>query len=457
MQQESMFGPGAADVRDSLEQQFVRNNSSLDLGNMSARAGYAIGTGLGGLMGREDPRINEARQVQEAVNEVRQSGVDMSDPVAYYKKMAGIFGAKGLTKQAEQAALKALEYQDKSEERKFKTEDRKAQLEIRSQDLAIKNAQLAKEMAKAKDHPNFATFQALLKDVFAAGKVDSESVARAVITFNKTNGDVNAALEEIKNAPEKAKEVTDRRAPTVEANGKVYVLDAAAAAANPSKTHPTLKDYVEAGGSVDRTPKVTIHNPSQAQESEFAKAMGKQGAERIGKLTEIKALNSDVLAQLNSLEPFVNSMRSGMGAVPLSIVDKFAASFGGGDQLKKSVNDTVMFNKIVRNLVASKVKQLGTNPTDSDRNFVENILPTISDPVEAIKASVAYYKQAAKRAVEAATKEINFIASNRGQVPAGGTEQFTDFNTSAMVPGANTLQGVSDEELMRALKKKQGK
>lgn len=205
-QEESMFGPTPLAIQDQLDQQFLQRNSNLDLGSMSARAGLAIGNGINGLLGREDPRVAEAKQVQEAVAELRKSGVDMSNPEEYYKKMAGIFGAKGLTAQAEKAAMKALEYQDKQEERKFRTEDRQAQLQIRSQDLAIKNAQLAKEMEKAKGKPGFAQFQALLKDAFANGQADQESIADAIIEFNRTEGNTEAALKKIKNKKEKAPE-----------------------------------------------------------------------------------------------------------------------------------------------------------------------------------------------------------------------------------------------------------
>lgn len=222
MEQQGMFGPNPLDLQDQLRFQAQRENSSLDLGSLSGRAGVMIGEGINQLLGREDPRVSEAKQVQEAVNEVRQSGVDMSDPAAYYRKMAGIFGAKGLTKQAEMAAAKALEFEDKAAERKFKTDDRAAQLQIRSEDLAIKQAQLRKEMAKAAEKPGFAQFQALLKDAFANGQADQESIADAIIEFNKTGGDTEAALKKIKNKKEKA---TEQWGEPVErnVNGKVVL------------------------------------------------------------------------------------------------------------------------------------------------------------------------------------------------------------------------------------------
>ena len=205
-QEESMFGPTPLAIQDQLDQQFLQRNSNLDLGSMSARAGLAMGNGINGLLGREDPRIAEAKQVQEAVAELRKSGVDMSNPEEYYKKMAGIFGAKGLTAQAEKAAMKALEYQDKQAERAFKTEDRKAQLEIRSQDLAIKNAQLQKEMAKANTKAGGAQLIQYLKDGFAAAQLDQESIAKALAEFNREGGTLESAVALLKNKAEKTPE-----------------------------------------------------------------------------------------------------------------------------------------------------------------------------------------------------------------------------------------------------------
>lgn len=205
-QEESMFGPTPLAIQDQLDQQFLQRNSNLDLGSMSARAGLAMGNGINGLLGREDPRVSEAKQVQEAVAELRKSGVDMSNPEEYYKKMAGIFGAKGLTAQAEKAAMKALEYQDKQAERAFKTEDRKAQLEIRSQDLAIKNAQLQKEMAKANTKAGGAQLIQYLKDGFATAQLDQESIAKALAEFNREGGTLESAVALLKNKAEKTPE-----------------------------------------------------------------------------------------------------------------------------------------------------------------------------------------------------------------------------------------------------------
>ena len=114
---QSLFGPSVTDIRNQMAQADAQWGNNLTSTGIAASIGGMAGRGIGSLMGLEDPRETEAKAVQEAVQELRSSGVDMNDPAEYFKKMAGIFGAKGLTKQAEMAAAKALEYQDKKEER----------------------------------------------------------------------------------------------------------------------------------------------------------------------------------------------------------------------------------------------------------------------------------------------------------------------------------------------------
>ena len=104
MQQESMFGPSPLAVQDQLDQQFLQQNSSLDLGSLSARAGLAMGKGINGLLGREDPRTSQARLMEEVKNELRQEGVDPSKPDEFYPSLIKKLNDKGLTEQAMSAA-----------------------------------------------------------------------------------------------------------------------------------------------------------------------------------------------------------------------------------------------------------------------------------------------------------------------------------------------------------------
>lgn len=306
MQQQGMFGPHPLDLQDQLDSQFLKENSSLDLGSLSGRAGMMIGKGLNQMMGREDPRVAEAKAVQEAVQELRQSGASLNDPEEYYKKMAGIFGAKGLTKQAEQAAMKALEYKDKSEERAFKTKDRDMQLQIKSGELAIKQAQLQKEVAKASTKAGGPQLIQVLKDGFANAQLDQESISKALIEFNREGGTLGSALALLKNKEEKPEK--ENRADKVTANGRVYVRDPAAAAANPSKRHPTMQDYVDAGKAQETGTSVSFKVPGPDQQMAFDLtqiAKGKDEVKDVDK--QIRALDNAYVL-LNNRTPAAASM-----------------------------------------------------------------------------------------------------------------------------------------------------
>lgn len=251
----SLFGPDVATVRDSLMSQDINQTNNLTLQGMAGMAGGLIGRGIGQLAGMEDPRVAEAKQVKEAVDELRSSGVDMNDPAEYFKKMAGIFGAKGLTKQAEMAAAKALEYQDKKEQRKYKLDEHTLAMEKHYIDNATARVKLQKELEKAAGKPDFEKLQAFIKDT--AKDASIESIVAAVQEFNKPAGTLESAISKLE-----GKEKKDVLAKTLEANGRVYVYNPEAAKANPNSTHPTMKDYVDAGAATDRSTKITV--PVQA-------------------------------------------------------------------------------------------------------------------------------------------------------------------------------------------------
>ena len=260
--EQSLFGPSASAVQDQLLQQDAAFGNNLTPVGLATTIGGSAGRHLGNLMGMEDPRVAEAKAVQEAVQELRNSGVDMNDPAEYFKRMAGIFGAKGLTKQAEMAAAKALEYQTKKEERadradqrKYKLDEHTLAMEKHYIDNATARVKLQKELEKAAGKPDFEKLQAFIKDTGKDASV--ESIVAAVQEFNKPTGTLESAISKLE-----GKEKKDVLAKTLEANGRVYVYNPEAAKANPNSTHPTMKDYVDAGAASDRSTKITV--PVQA-------------------------------------------------------------------------------------------------------------------------------------------------------------------------------------------------
>jgi len=238
-----------------LLQQDASFGNNLTPTGLATAIGGSAGRHIGNIMGLEDPRVAEAKAVQEAVQELRSSGVDMNDPAEYFKKMAGIFGAKGLTKQAEMAAAKALEYQTKAEERANKKALHDIDYKTKLVGLEKAYVDLAKAKEKSAGKPWEQAANEFLKANFA--HIDPESLTAFWDKLAATEGNILVAASVLKQPDKK-----DTLAKTVEAGGRMYVYNPEAAKNNPDKTHPTMKDYVDAGAATDRSTKITV--PVQA-------------------------------------------------------------------------------------------------------------------------------------------------------------------------------------------------
>lgn len=356
-QQESMFGPTPLAIQDQLDQQFLAQNSNLDLGSMSARAGLAMGKGINGLLGREDPRVTEAKQVQEAVQELRQSGVDMSNPEEYYKKMAGIFGAKGLTAQAEKAAMKALEYQEKGAERDFKTKDRDMQLQIKSGELAIKNAQLQKEIQKASGKLGGAEFVDMLDKLYKDASVESKTAALA--EFN-TSGDANKARQKLSSKKEdKLDGTTPDGKPVYRAAGaKPYTYDEA------GNEVPYFGPIKPVGG---------ITNDLRANTAEEKNA-GLEFETRFKAHDKALSAVSSVSSEMQTMRDILKSGKLITGTQPeiqASIV-RLARTVGfplTKEQIE-SMDNTDTFDAMVTNVLLPKMQQLGGNDSEQELKMI---------------------------------------------------------------------------------------
>ena len=246
----------------------------------------------------------------------------------------------------------------------------------------------------------------------------------------------------------------DVLAKTVEAGGRMYVYNPEAAKNNPDKTHPTMKDYVDAGAATDRSTKVNV-NSTTMQENEYSKASGRLGAEAIPGLVAKQQAAQAELAGLEQLRPLVAGMRSGLGADVLQYVDQFAAQFGGGEALRTAVNNRSQFNKIVGQMLLTRIKKLGANPSDADRNFIEKILPNARDPKEALSAAINYFGKVAQEEIEDSENMAKQIHANKGLVNPEGI--LVKGRRTPIVQSTKPLSDYSDDELKAAIEAKRKK
>jgi hypothetical protein len=191
------------------------------------------------------------------------------------------------------------------------------------------------------------------------------------------------------------------------------------------------------------------------QENEYSKASGRLGAEAIPGLVAKQQAAQAELAGLEQLRPLVAGMRSGLGADVLQYVDQFAAQFGGGEALRTAVNNRAQFNKIVGQMLLTRIKKLGANPSDADRNFIEKILPNARDPKEALSAAINYFGKVAQEEIEDSENMAKQIHANKGLVNSEGT--LVKGRRTPITQASKPLADYSDDELKAAIEAKRKK
>lgn len=114
----SLFGLSPMDTQQQIEQEDMRNAlaiANLPQGKRAAYTGQLIGTKLArGLLsgfGIQDPRLQKATTLEEALKEVNDSLTDeeKANPYALYTRLADTLAAKGLQQESAMARAKAQE------------------------------------------------------------------------------------------------------------------------------------------------------------------------------------------------------------------------------------------------------------------------------------------------------------------------------------------------------------
>lgn len=149
--------PEMVDLQVDAENQAYANRPGSMLQNIAGAGSLAAirgGTALGEGLGQVDPRKAQAQKVQEALMDVKAAGVSLNDdPVAFYKKMSEAFAARGLMQQATQASMKAMEAEEKKEDRGFKRTLSENQVTKSAYEVAEAQAKYLKAIQTAKGKP----------------------------------------------------------------------------------------------------------------------------------------------------------------------------------------------------------------------------------------------------------------------------------------------------------------
>lgn len=379
MAQPSLFGPSVAETQLAIEQQDQQNVRQgrtgwagvADIGITSAQR---AARSLGGLFGIEDPRLKQAAQQEAIFKELKDSGVDFTDSEQLYPALINAYQSRGMI---DKAIVAAAKYED------VKSTSLKTQAE-----LGLKGAQTEKALAEA---------------------------AKA-----KREGTPIGPVSPDKFTPESIQKFNETRdyKDLVPANPKQYSDPYEMAGADGKKI--VVQRNLQTGQiePIDKAPKVSVSATAgmPPQEAEFQKEIGKEDAKAV---VEARKLRTTAIGELNSLNEMAQrnsqNVTSGTFASGRVGVANFFNTIGllGAADVQKLANSEV-YTKSAGDLVLAKIKALGSNPSNADREFIVRIVPQLENSPQARAELISYLQKRANDVIRESNSLETYARQNKG-------------------------------------------
>ena len=385
----SLFGPSVYDIQK--EQALQDENAAIRQAALSpyqsiradvAAMGSRFGRNIAGLFGVEDPRLKEASAMQELKNAINTQW-DGTDPVEAYKIMAKEAARLGLTQQAIGAAAQVKQ----AEEAKAKT----------GLETEVKRAQIGKYSAEQTAAEAKAEAARREKITSPFGKIDVDKFTPESLDKFQQSGNYKDLV------PVDPTKYTDPYMSTG-ADGRPILVQ---------KNLRT--NQVE---SVDKASRVSVSATAgmPPQEVEFQKEIGKEDAKAV---VEARKLRTTAIGELSSLNEMATrnqqNITSGTFASGRVGVANFFNTIGllGSSDVQKLANSEV-YTKSAGDLVLAKIKALGSNPSNADREFIVRIVPQLENSPQARAELISYLQKRANDVVKETSSLESYARQNKG-------------------------------------------
>ena len=390
-QQMSLFGPSLAQTQAGIAQEDEAITAKLaqlspeqQLTRVALQGGRQAGKALGGLFGIEDPRLKEAAQQEAIFKELKDSGVDFTDSEQLYPALINAYQSRGMI---DKAIVAAAKYED------VKSTSLKTQAE-----LGLKGAQTEKALAEA------AKAQREKIDT-PFGKVDPDKFTPESLDKFRESGNYADLVAK----PDKAKATpsvgTDREAVSLELYNKNFM----------DLTQPERvavnKRVEEAAQRAKPSVNITVEG-----EKSFAKTMGEEDAKTV---VDARKLRTTAIGELNSLNEMAQrnnqNVISGTFASGRAGVANFFNTIGllGAADVQKLANSEV-YTKSAGDLVLAKIKALGSNPSNADREFIVRIVPQLENSPQARAELISYLQKRANDVIRESNLLETYARQNKG-------------------------------------------
>jgi hypothetical protein len=193
----------------------------------------------------------------------------------------------------------------------------------------------------------------------------------------------------------------------------------------------------------------TVVNIDQKGQTAFEQGLGAKDADRVTNAEKLIESAAGTLGTLKKMAE-VNQMGviGGTGSAARIEALKFLDTAGFTTPTEKTrLASSENFNKLTGDLILERIKQLGTNPSNADRDFIAKIVPQLESSALARKQLIEYMADKANQVVNEATKLSTYGRENRGLKGYKPTIPLVD----ATLPTKNISQ-YSVQELENMLK-----
>lgn len=402
-QQMSLFGPSLAQTQAGIAQEdeaitarLAQLSPEQQLTRVALQGGRQAGKALGGLFGIEDPRLKEAAQQEAIFKELKDSGVDFTDSEQLYPALINAYQSRGMI---DKAIVAAAKYED------VKSTSLKTQAE-----LGLKEAQAKQAEAKAK-----AAGQVKPSEL---GTLQAERDALRTRMQNSTSElekiELDQRIKEIDNAIATKTTAKAKAPPSVGTDREAVSLELY----NKNFMDLTQPERVAVNKRVEETAQRTKPSVNITVEGEksFAKTMGEEDAKTV---VEARKLRTTAIGELNSLNEMAQrnsqNVTSGTFASGRVGVANFFNTIGllGAADVQKLANSEV-YTKSAGDLVLAKIKALGSNPSNADREFIVRIVPQLENSPQARAELISYLQKRANDVIRESNSLETYARQNKG-------------------------------------------
>lgn len=169
-------------------------------------------------------------------------------------------------------------------------------------------------------------------------------------------------------------------------------------------------------GGVDRTTaKVTATASAKGEES-FSVELGKLDAKEVSNARNLREAAIGELGSLQKMQELnQQQLMSGSFATgrvgALNLLNTLGMTSG---QDAAKLANSEQYTKVTGDLLLDKIKKLGTNPSNTDREFIAKIVPQLENSPQARQELVNYLVKKANKVVSETTRLDTYARDNKG-------------------------------------------